>query len=109
MPDKECFYRFRKDKTASDSCKKLDSYVSDEDYLKYKKVWNEFNTKNMGEYHDHYLKKDILLLADVFENFIDTCLKFYGLDPCRYFRSPGLSWDVMLKMTGVRLQKKSGH
>ena len=61
--------------------------------------------KNMGDYHDHYLKKDVLLLADVFEKFIDTCLKFYWLDPCHYFSSPGLSWDAMLKMTGMRLQK----
>ena len=53
--------------------------------------------KNMCNYHDHYLKKDVLLLADVFEKFIDTCLKFYGLDPCHYFSSPGLSWDAMLK------------
>ena len=63
--------------------------------------------KNMGDYHDHYLKKDVLLLADVFEKFIDTCLKFYGLDPCHYFSSPGLSWDAMLKMTGVKLEKIS--
>ena len=61
----------------------------------------------MGDYHDHYLKKDVLLLADVFEKFIDTCLKFYGLDPCHYFSSPGLSWDAMLKMTGVELEKIS--
>ena len=61
--------------------------------------------KNMGDYHDHYLKKDVLLLADVFEKFIDTCLKFYGLDPCHYFSSPGLSWDAMLKMTGVKFKK----
>ena len=46
-----------------------------------------------------------MLLADVFEKFIDTCLKFYGLDPCHYFSSPGLSWDTMLKMTGMRLKK----
>ena len=51
------------------------------------------------------MKKDVLLLADIFEKFIDTSLKFYGLDPCHYFNSPGLSWDVMLKMTGVRLDK----
>ena len=61
----------------------------------------------MGDYHDHYLKKDVLLLADVFEKFIDMCLKFYGLDPCHYFSSPGLSWDAMLKMTGVKLEKIS--
>ena len=53
------------------------------------------------------MKKDVLLLADVFENFIDTCLKFYKLDPCHYFISPGLSWGTMLKMTGVKLEKIS--
>ena len=63
--------------------------------------------KDMGDYHNHYLKKDVLLLADVFEKFIDTCLKFYGLDPCHYFSSPGLSWDAMLKMTGIELEKIS--
>ena len=53
--------------------------------------------KNMGDYHNHYLKKDVLLLADVFEKFIDTCVKFYGLDPCHYFCFPGLNWGAMLK------------
>ena len=48
-----------------------------------------------------------MLLADVFEKFIDTCLKFYGLDPCHYFSSPGFNWDAMLKMTDVKLEKKS--
>ena len=46
-----------------------------------------------------------MLLADAFEKFIDTYLKFYELDPCNYFSSPGLSWDAMLKMTGVKLEK----
>ena len=59
----------------------------------------------MGDYHDHYLKKDVFLLADVFEKFVDLCLKFFGLDPCHYFSCPGLSWDVLLKMTGVKLEK----
>ena len=59
----------------------------------------------MGDYHDHDLKKDVLLLTDVFEKFIDTCLKFYRLDRCHYFSSPGLSWDAMLKITGMRLKK----
>ena len=64
--------------------------------------------KNMGDYYDQYLKKDILLLADVIiEKFIDTCLKFYGLDPCHYFSSPGLSWDAILKLTDVKLEKIS--
>ena len=53
------------------------------------------------------LKKYVLLLADVFEKFIDTYLKFYRLDPCHYVSSRGLSWDAMLKMTGVKLEKIS--
>ena len=105
MPDKKYFYSSVKDGTTGDNGKKLDGYISDEDSLTCNKIWNEFNMKNMGDYHDHYLKKDVLLLADVFEKFIDTCLKFYKLDPCHYFSSPGLSWDAMLKMTGVKLEK----
>ena len=66
-----------------------------------------FNIKNMGNYHDHYLKKDVLLLANLFEKFISTCIKYYELDPCHYFSSPGLSWDAMLKMTGIELEKIS--
>ena len=61
----------------------------------------------MCDYHDHYLKKDMLLSVDVFEKFVTTCLKFYGLDPCHGFHSPGLSWDDWLKMTGVKLEKIS--
>ena len=53
------------------------------------------------------LKKAVLLLADVFKRFIITCLKYYELDPCHYFSSPGLSWDAMLKMTGIELEKIS--
>ena len=58
----------------------------------------------MGDYHDLYLRTDVLLLADVLEKFIGTCLEYYGLDPCHYFSSPGLSWDAMLKMTGIELE-----
>ena len=53
------------------------------------------------------MKKDVLLLADVFEKFIFTCLKYFDLDPCRYFSAPGLPWDSMLKITGVALGKRS--
>ena len=60
--------------------------------------------KNMGEYHDLYLQSDVLLLTDVFENFKNTCMQYYGLDPCHYFTSPGLSWEAMLKMTNVKLE-----
>ena len=63
--------------------------------------------KNMGDYHDHYSKKDVLLLVDIYEKFINTFLKYYELDPCHYFSAPGLSWDAMLKMTGITLEKIS--
>ena len=63
--------------------------------------------KNMDGYHDHFLKKNVLLLAEVLEKFIDTCMKFYQLDPCDYFSSPRLSWDVVLKMIEIELEKTS--
>ena len=69
-----------------------------------KNVWTAFNMQNLGEYHDLYLKSDILLLADVFENFRKTCMQYYKLDPCHYFTSPGHAWDAMLKMTGIKLE-----
>ena len=58
----------------------------------------------MGDYRDLYLKTGVLLLADVFEKFIRTCLDYYELDPCHYFSSPALSWDAMLKMTKIELE-----
>ena len=63
-----------------------------------------FKIKTLGEYHDLYLKTDVLLLADVFQKFIKTCLEYYTLDTCHYFSSPGLSFDAMLKMTGEKLE-----
>ena len=58
----------------------------------------------MDDYHDLYLKTDVLLLAGVFEKFINTCLKYYTLVPFYYFSSPELSWDAMLKMTEIELE-----
>ena len=101
------FYKSLKNGTTGDDGKKLDGHISDEEYLTCKNIWDKFEMKNVSYYHNHYLKKDVLLLADVFEKFIDTCLKFYRLDPFHYFSSPGLSWDAMLKMTGVKLEKMS--
>ena len=82
-----------------------DGHIIIEDSMVCEKICDRFGMKNMGDYHDHYLKKDVLLLADVFEKFIKTCLKYYELDPCHCFSSPGLSWDAMLKMTNVKLEK----
>ena len=99
------FYSSTKDKKISEDGKISDGHVSIEDYKVCERIWDKFKMKNMGGYHDHYLKKDVLLLADVFEKFIDTCLKYYELDPFHYFSAPRLSWDGMLKTTGVKLEK----
>ena len=107
FPDRKCFYSSTKNRKIGDDGKKSDRYISFEDYSKCKKIWDKSGIKNMGHYHNHYLKKDVLLLADVFKKFIDIYFKFYGLDPCHYFSSPELSWDAMLKMTGVKLEKIS--
>ena len=90
LPSKECFFNSSKGKG-----------ISDEEYDRACKVWNVFGMKTFGEYHDLYLKCDVLLLCDVFETFIDSCLKYYGLNPCHCFGSPGLASDAM---SGVRLR-----
>ena len=107
LPARKYFYSSTKDRKISDDGKISDGHISVKDYLTCEKIWDKFEMKNMGDYHDHYLKKDVLLLADVFEKFIDTCMKFYGLDPCHYFSSPELSWDEMLKVTEIELEKIS--
>ena len=107
MPARKYFYSSTKDGNIGDDGKISDGHIIVKDYLTCEKIWDKFKMKNMGDYYDHYLKKDVLLSVDVFEKFIATCLKFYGLDPCHYFSSPGLSWVAMLKMTGVKLDKIS--
>ena len=78
--------------------------VTDENYQRAQRVWEEFEIKNMGEFHDLYLKTDVLLLADVMESFRKLCEKHYELDPAHFFTTPGLAWDAMLKMTQVELE-----
>lgn len=78
--------------------------ISEEDYLHVQKVWSAFQMCTMREYHDLYLQTDVLLLADVFENFRDLCMMNYGLDPAWCYTSPGLAWDASLKITGVNLE-----
>ncbi|XP_076300587.1 uncharacterized protein LOC143218904 [Lasioglossum baleicum] len=80
------------------------SEISDVDYLHANTVWSRFTIQTLGEYSDLYLKLDVLLLADVFENFRDDCLENYKLDPAHYFTLPGFAWDVMLKMTKIELE-----
>ncbi|CAH3149424.1 unnamed protein product [Porites lobata] len=93
LPPKEEFYS-----------KLNDEDISDDDYQHAINVWNNFKCKTIRDYHDLYLKSDVLLLSDVFENFRKTCLKHYNLDPAHYYTSPGLAWDACLKETGQELQ-----
>ena len=93
LPPKDEFYS-----------KLYDAEISDEDYQHAQNVWKAFGIKSFREYHDLYLELDVLLLADVFENFRDVCRKNYDLDPAWYYTAPGLAWDAALKMTKVSLE-----
>ena len=93
LPPKEEFYS-----------KLNDEEITDDDYQHANNVWDSFNCETLRDYHNLYLKSDVLLLSDVFENFRKTCLKHYKLDPAHYYTSPDLAWDACLKETGQELQ-----
>ena len=80
------------------------SNISNDDYQHAQKAWNAFNIHNLGEYHNLYLCTNVILLANMFEAFRDTCLEHYGLDPVHFYASPALAWQACLKKTGVRLE-----
>ena len=87
---------FRNDLTGED--------ISDRDYEFFEEICKKFDIKTLGQYHDLYLKSDVLLLSDVFESFRETCFQYYKLDPAHYYSAPGLSWNACLKMTGIELE-----
>ena len=93
LPDKESFYS-----------ELNNEHITDEDYAHAQKVWDTFNIKNLGEYHDLYVQSDTALLADVFENFRDKCIEIYELDPAHFLSAPGLAWQACLKKTQVKLE-----
>ena len=93
IPPKEVFY----------STLNLED-ISDEDYEHVQNVWNVFEIKNGGEYHDLYVQSDTLLLADVFQNIRSMCIEIYGLDPVYFVSAPGLAWQTCLKKTEVKLE-----
>ena len=73
------------------------------DYRHAKKVFKNFNNKNLGDYHDLYVQSDTLLLADIFENFRNKCIEIYELDPAHFLSAPGLAWQACLKKTEIKL------
>ena len=93
LPDKEAFY----------SKLNLED-ITDKDYENAQKVWEAFGIKNLGEYHDLYVQRDILLLACVFQNFRDKCIEIYEVDPAHFLSTPGLAWQACLKKTKVKLE-----
>ena len=78
--------------------------IDDIDYRHFNNVFNKFKLNNLGDYHDLYVQSDTLLLADVFENFRDICLKEYELDPAHFLSLPGLAWQACLKKTNRELE-----
>ena len=77
--------------------------ISEIDYTHAQRVFNHFNMTELGDYHNFYLLTDVLLLADVFENFRELCLQHYGFDPTHNYTPPDLSWQAALKMTDMEL------
>ena len=79
-------------------------HITDKQYQHAENVWKTLDCHTLRDYHNHYLISDVLLLADVFENFRNMSLETFDLDPIHYYSLPGLSWDAMLKYTEVELE-----
>jgi len=77
---------------------------SQEDYDHVLKVWSHFSCSTLEDYLELYLKTDVFLLTDIFENFQKICMQIYLLDPAQYFTTPGLSGKAMLKTTNIQLE-----
>ena len=83
--------------------------ITEKDYEHVKKVWETFEIKHRGEYHDLYVQCDTFLLADVFENFRKKCIEIYKLDPTYFLSAPGLAWQSMFKQDKSRIRIISRH
>ena len=79
------------------------SKIGEDDYQHDHRVWKEFGIRNLRDYHDLYFRTNVVLLANIFEAFRDTCLRHYSLDPMHFHTSPGLPWKACLKHTGIKL------
>ena len=75
--------------------------ITRDKYKELQNIWNSFGCENLGEFLEIYLESDVLILADVFENFRDNCLKSYHLDPANFVSGPSLSYHALLLMSNV--------
>ena len=75
--------------------------INYKDYAHAQKLWEEFEIKNLGEYHDLYVQTDTFVLADVFEKFRYKCIEIYGLDPSYFYAAPGSALEACLKKTVI--------
>ena len=78
--------------------------ISDIDYRHANNVFKRFKLDNLGDYYDLYVQSDTLLLADVFNNFRDICIKEYEIDPAHFLSLPGLAWEACLKKASIELE-----
>ena len=78
--------------------------ITNKDYTHAQKVFEEFKLKNLGDYHDLSVQSDTLLLADVFENYRNKCIKIYELDSAHFLSASGLAWQACFKMTRAKLE-----
>ena len=78
--------------------------IDDIDYRHDNNVLKKFKLKHLGEYHDLFVQSDTLLLADVFENFRNMCIKVYELDPAHFLSLPGLAWQACLKKNKCKIR-----
>ena len=83
--------------------------ISDIDYRHANNVFKVFKLENLRDYHDLYVHSDTLLLANVFNNFRDMCIKEYELDPAHFLLLPGLAWQAYLKKTNIELELLTDH
>ena len=80
-----------------------ETHIDEEEYERAIRIWEHFGIRDLGQYHDLYLRTDVLLLTDIIEIFRNLCMEYYGLDPAHYFTLPNFDWDAMLFKTDITI------
>ena len=98
LPPIEAFYSTLKGKS-----------ITEDEYEHAQNVWNAFGCKTLLDYHNLYLKADVLILADAFEKFRDFFLTNHQIDPAYCYSAPGLTWQCGFKYTDIELDLLSDY